>query len=81
MSGEHDDLVTVLETSDPALLPVVESLLLGAGIPYLVHGEEAMSMLPIGVIGPFTRRGLAARIMVKPEDAETATELLRELIR
>ncbi len=80
MDDQPADLVTVFDTSDPALLPVIKSILQGAGIAFLVQGEEAMSLLPIGeVIVPFTKRGLAARFMVKPEDAEAATELLREL--
>ena len=80
MDQEPADLVTVFDTSDPALLPVIKSLLQGAEIPYLVQGEEAMSMLPIGeIVGPFTKRGLAARFMVRKEDAEAAVELLAEL--
>jgi len=82
MDDQHSDLVRVFDTSDPALLPVIKSLLRGAGILYLVQGEEAMSMLPVGdIVGPFAKRGLAARIMVKREDSEAATELLRELAR
>jgi hypothetical protein len=79
---DHDpaELVAVFDTSDPALLPVVKSLLQGADIPFLVQGEEAMAMLPVGEIsGPFSRGGLAARIMVRGEDAEAATELLADL--
>ncbi len=81
MDDQPADLVAVFDTSDPALLPVIKSILQGADIPFLVQGEEAMSMLPVGeVIGPFTKRGLAARVMVKPEDAEAATELLSDLL-
>ncbi len=81
MDDQSQDLVTVFDTSDPALLPVIKSLLQGAGIPFLVQGEEAMSMLPVGeIVGPFTKRGLAARVMVKPEDAEAAAELLADLL-
>ncbi len=81
MDEHPSDLVAVFDTSDPALLPVVKSLLQGADIPFLVQGEEAMSMLPVGeVLGPFTKRGLAARIMVRPEDSEAATELLCDLL-
>ena len=80
MDDQPADLVTVFDTTDPALLPVIKSILQGADIPFLVQGEEAMSMLPVGeVIGPFTKRGLAARFMVKPEDAEAASELLTDL--
>ncbi len=81
MDDQPADLVTVFDTSDPALLPVIKSILQGADIPFLVQGEEAMSMLPVGeVMGPFTKRGLAARIMVKQEDAEAATVLLSDLL-
>ena len=80
MEHEPADLVTVFDTSDPALLPVIKSLLQGADIPFLVQGEEAMSLLPVGeIMGPFTKRGLAARVMVRSEDAEAATELLSDL--
>ena len=75
------DLVTVFDTSDPSLLPVIKSILLGADIRFLVQGEEAMSMLPVGeVIGPFTKRGLAARVQVRAEDAEVAQALLNDLL-
>ena len=71
------DLVTVLETADVNLLAVIKSLLDGAEIPYLVQGEEALSMLPVGQIGgPFARRGLAVAVMVPEEHAEAASALL-----
>ena len=80
MGNEDGDLVPVFDTSDPALLLVIKSLLQGAEIPFLVQGEAAMSMLPIGqLIGPFAKRGLSARFLVKPADAEAASELLSEL--
>lgn len=78
--SDASELVAVFETADPSLLPVAESLLGGAEIEFWVQGGEAMSLLPVGeLLGPFTRRGLAARILVKPEDAEFARDLLREL--
>lgn len=80
MDDQSADLVPVFDTSDPALLPVIKSLLQGAGIAYLVQGEEAMSLFPVGeIIGPFAKRGLAARILVRARDLEPATELLSEL--
>lgn len=50
---DHDgpDLVTVWEGSDPDELPLVESLLQDAGIPFVVHGEEAFGVLPLTVTG------------------------------
>jgi len=81
MDKQGDDLVPVFDTSDPALLAVIKSLLQGAGIAHLVQGEEAMSLFPVGdIVGLFSKRGLAARIMVRAEDLEPATELLRELM-
>lgn len=77
MSEGELGLVTVLETWDPALLAVVKSVLQGSAIDYVVEGEEAMSLLPVGeMLGPFTRRGLAVRVKVRPEDAGAARELL-----
>jgi hypothetical protein len=74
---DPQDLVTVLETADVNLLVVIKSLLDGAEIPYLIQGEEALSMLPVGRLGgPFARRGLAAAIMVPEQHAESARALL-----
>ena len=78
--SDHDDLVTILETADVNLLAVIKSILQGAEISFLVQGEGALSLLPIGRLGgPFTRRGLGAAIMVAKEDAEIARELLSEI--
>ena len=77
--SDPQDLVTVLETADVNLLAVIKSILDGAEIPYLVQGEEALSMLPVGQLGgPFARRGLGAAVMVPEEHAETARALLSE---
>lgn len=77
---DQGELVAILETTDPTLLPVIKSILRGAGILFTVQGEEAMSLLPVGeLLGPFARRGLAARVLVKPEDEEVARGLLQEL--
>ena len=73
----HGELETILETADPALLPVVRSLLDGAGIPYLVQGDRAMGLMPLG---PFSAsyfgRALAARVRVPAAHAEEAKALL-----
>ena len=77
--SDHEDLVTVLLTADVNLLAVVKSVLKGAGIPCFIQGEKALNLLPVGhLVGPFTRRGLAAAVMVKPEHAEAARVLLSE---
>ncbi|MGB5398962.1 MAG: hypothetical protein WBO71_01980, partial [Thermoanaerobaculia bacterium] len=53
-----------------------------ARIPYLVQGEEALSVLPVGRWGAGisqSGRGLAATIRVEKGRAEEAEELLRPL--
>lgn len=73
-------MVVVYEVWDPAVLPMVKSLLQSEGIPFFVQGEEAMSLFPVGrLLGPFTRRGMAAAIMVPSEHLEAARELLAEI--
>ena len=76
------DLVPVFETADVSLLPVVTSVLDSARIPYLVQGEEALSVLPVGRWGAGisqSGRGLAATIRVEKGRAKEAEELLRPL--
>ncbi len=71
------DLTTVLETADAALLPVVTSLLDGAGIPYFVQGDRAMGLMPLGPFSAsFFGRALAARVRVPSEYAAEAEALL-----
>lgn len=77
---EHQDLVTILETSDINLLAVVKSVLQGAEIPFLVQGDEALGLLPMANIGgPFSKRGLGVAVMVSAGDEAAALELLSEV--
>ena len=76
------DLVPIFETADVSLLPIVKSLLDSAGIPCVVQGEEALSVLPVGRWGAGisqSGRGLAATIRVEEARAREAEELLRPL--
>ena len=76
------DLVAVFETADVSLLPIVTSLLDSAEIPYVVQGEEALSVLPVGRWGAGisrSGRGLAATIRVEEGRAKEAEDLLRPL--
>ena len=74
------DLVTVLETSDPALLAIAESLLLEEEIPYLKKGEQIQDLFALGrfpagfnvVVGPVL-------LQVPEEHAENAREILEAL--
>lgn len=80
--GRDDDqraLVPVLRTTDPALLPVVKSLLQSADIPYFVQGEEAMGLFPLGPFGGHhSRSRLGAVIHVPPDRVDEVRELLQE---
>ena len=71
------DLVTILETNDPSLLPVLQSLLQAEGIPCVVTNEVAQDFIGYGrlvtgfnpVIGP-------AHLQVAPENVEAARALI-----
>ena len=81
---EHPDLslLPIFETADVALLPVIKSLLTSAGITFMVQGDEALGILPVGRFGGglvSTGQGLAATIHVDKERAEEAAELLAPL--
>lgn len=76
------DLVAVFETADVALLPVAKSVLEAAGIPFLVQGEEALGLLPVGRFATgLTQRGqgMVAIIHVAEERADEVRELLAPL--
>lgn len=72
--------VDVFRTVDVTTLVVVKSVLDGAGITYVVQGESALTLLPVGPLwGGFGSAGVAATIQVPEEEAEEALELLREV--
>ena len=72
-----EDLVPVFETADSALLPILKSVLYGAGIPHVVQGDRALSLLPMGPFGIGVHKGvLGAIILVPGERAEEARDLL-----
>ena len=65
--------VTILETSDRALMATAKSLLESAGIEYYVKGEDVQSMIGFGAIDG------VPEIQVADEDAEDAKEILKDL--
>lgn len=67
---EYIEFVTIMETSDRALIAIVKSILDDAGIKYFINGE---SLLNLG------RAAIDAKIQVDKKDAQTALELLKEL--
>jgi hypothetical protein len=71
------DLVAVLETTDPALLPIARSALQAAGIPHVVQGEAGINIFPLGAAATrVTRRLTGASILVDRENFEEAKALL-----
>ncbi len=71
------ELEQVFETTDPALLPVLKSVLEAAEIPYLLEGEGAFALLPLS--GGFVNerhQALGVEIHVPKERAEEARALL-----
>lgn len=63
------DFVTVMTTRDHSELMLAKSLLEGAGIEYFARNEEVENLFAAGPV----------ELQVSPEDAEEATELLRDL--
>jgi hypothetical protein len=76
---DADALVPVQRTADAALLPLLKSLLDSAGIPYVVQGEEALGLFPLGplAVGLVNPDTLGASILVPRARAEEARALLR----
>lgn len=77
--GDQPALVPVFRTTDPALLPVVKSLLESARIPHFVQGEGAMNLFPLGPFGGHSSRNrLAAVLHVPPGRVDEVRELLAQ---
>ena len=79
---EEPDLAPVFESAEVDLVPVVKSLLDSAGIPYMVQGDEALGLFPVGGAGAALSRkgrGLAATFHVPRARAAEAEELLANL--
>lgn len=78
MSESGSPLVQVMTTTDGALLALVKSLLDSAGIPFVVQGEEALGLFPMGPFGNTgpIQRVMGARIYVAEEQAEEARTLI-----
>ncbi len=73
------DMVTVLESTDPTLIPVVRALLEAEGIRCMVENERLQDLIGGGrivtgyniVVGP-------AYLQVAPEDEEAARALIAQ---
>ena len=78
---EHPDveLVTVFETSDPDMVPIIKSILDGAEIPYSLEGESTVELFPAQPMQPiFTDHKGELKVEVQSHRAEEATALLSQ---
>ena len=70
-------LVEVFRSADASLLPVVKSVLRGAGIPVVVQGDEAHGLIPLGPVGGGSDERLVGAVLLVAEgDAADAESLL-----
>jgi len=77
---KDSDIVTVYETGNAALIAMAKSLLDGAGIRYIVKGENLQNLFGGGVIGTGYNLVVGpAQIQVQREDQAAALKLLAEL--
>ena len=74
---DAEELVAILRTSDATLLPLIQSVLDAAGIPFVIQGGEALGLLPLGPFGGgMFRDALGAAVLVPRERADEARALL-----
>ena len=83
VESSEGEYVEVFETSDSALLPVIQGLLRSAEIPFETFGDEALAVYPVGRFGAGGisegGHGLVAKIMVTRDREAEARALLDEL--
>lgn len=79
-SASDGKLVQVWATADVALLAVVKSMLESEDIPFLVQGEEALGLFPVGpgLFGGLAGKMIAARLLVPEERADEARALIED---
>ena len=71
--------VTVFETSEADVIPVIKSILRGAEIPFNTRGEAMMNLFPSDLLGrTMSRPGAEVSFEVPESYAELARELLTE---
>jgi hypothetical protein len=72
-------LVTVFETSNPALVAVAHSLLTSAGIQYAAGGDSTQHLLGGGQFGGLNLVAGPVQFLVREADAAEAARLLSAL--
>ena len=77
---DHENLVTVFETGNEAIVGLVKSMLDEAKIRYLAQGEGVQDLFGVGVIGTgFNPITGPVVFKVMPEDVNYAKELLKDV--
>lgn len=80
LTRDHPDLVTIFTAGDAALLPVIESVLRGAGIEFLAKSAGVQDLFGWGRIGlGYNALTGPVEIQVSADDREAAEELLKEI--
>ena len=74
----EEPFVQVFRTADTSLLPVVKSVLTGAGIPHIVQGDEAQGLYPFGSVGGGSDDRLLGAVVLVPESKREAAEAVLE---
>ncbi|MCP4202559.1 MAG: DUF2007 domain-containing protein, partial [bacterium] len=69
-----EPFVKVFRSADASLLPVIKSVLSGAGIPYVIQGEEAQGLYPFGSLGGGQDKRLLGAVVLVPETRREAAE-------
>jgi hypothetical protein len=73
-------LVKIFQSGDAAIIPVVESVLEGAGIEYLAKGEEVQDLFGLGRLGTnYSYIAGPVEFLVREKDAEAARGLLESV--
>jgi hypothetical protein len=78
MAGD-EEMVVVMETSDPGLLAVVKSVLESAGIPFFAKGEFLQDLFGLGQMGGVNPITGPVEVQVPAEEADRARSLLINL--
>ena len=76
---DPDGLVTVLETSDPGLVGVAESLLEEADIEFIALNEDVQDVIGLGRVGGLNVATGPVRLQVAAARAADARALLKDL--
>lgn len=75
----REEMVPVLRTTDPAFLPVAQSVLDSAGIPWLVQGGAGIELFPLGPAGTRVSGRMTGAILLVPRSREEEARALLEL--